>query len=67
MITNTKTDLFTDESRTSPNDPDNVTDGWVFIGDNCPVGMWRRQICWVVMISGGEIVGNKLTGPFRVT
>ena len=38
-----KTDFFTDESRASPNDTDDLTKGWVFNGDNYAIGIWRQQ------------------------
>ena len=65
MMTNTKTVLFTNELRASPNDPDGLTKGWVFNGDNCAMGIRRQQSGSVVMI-WGEMIGNQFTGPFYV-
>ena len=59
-----KTVLFTDESRASPNDPDGLTKGWVFHGDNWAMGIRRQQIGSVVMILGG-MIANKLAGLIR--
>ena len=62
---NTKTVLFIDESRASPNDPDGLTKGWVFNGDNCGMGIRRRESGSVVMIWGG-MIPSEVTGLFRV-
>ena len=58
MMTNMKTVLFTDESRTLPNDSAGLTKGWVFNGDNCAVGIRRQQSGSVVMIWGGMIANE---------
>ena len=57
--------LFTDESRTSPVDPDGLTKGWVFKDDNCAMGIPRQQSGSVVMIRSG-MIANEVTGLFRV-
>ena len=59
-----KTVLFTDESTASPNDNDGLTEGWVFNGDNCTMGIRRHQSGLVIIIWGG-IIGNELTSLFR--
>ena len=64
-MTNIKTVLFTDESRASPYDPDGLSKGWVFNGDNWAMGIPRQQSGSVVMI-WGRMIGNKLAGLFRV-
>ena len=43
MMTNMKAVLLTDESRALPNDPDCLTKGWIFNGDNCSVGISCQQ------------------------
>ena len=65
-MTNMKTVLFTDESKASPNDTDDLTKGWVFNSDNYAIGIRRQQSGSVVMIWGG-IIGNELTSLFRVS
>ena len=65
MMTNMKTVLFTDESRASPNNTDDLTKGWVFNGDNYAIGIRRQQSGSVVMTWGG-MIGNELISPFRV-
>ena len=65
MMTNTNTVLFTDESRASPNDTDDLTKGWVFNGDNYAIGIRRQQSGSVVMIWSG-MIRNELTSLFRV-
>ena len=57
--------LHTDESRASLNDPDGLTKGWIFNGDNCSVGIRRQQSDSVVMI-WGRMIRNELTDLFRV-
>ena len=64
-MTNMKTVLFTDESRASPNDPDGLTKGWAFNGDNWSMEIRRQQSCSVVVIWGG-MIGSKLAGLIRV-
>ena len=64
MMTNMKTVLFTDESRASPNNTDDLTKGWVFNGDNYAIGIRRQQSGSVVMNWGG-MIGNELTSLFR--
>ena len=49
-MTNMKTVLFTNESRASPDDADDLTKGWVFNGDNYAIGIRRQQSGSVVMI-----------------
>ena len=56
MMMNIKTALFTDKSRASPNDPDGLTEGWVFNGDSYAGGIRRQQNGSVVMILGGMMV-----------
>ena len=60
-----KTVLFIDESRTSINDTDVSTEGWVSNGDNYATGIRRQQSGSVVMI-WGKMIGNELTILFRV-
>ena len=52
MMTNIKAVPLTDESRALPNDPDGLTKGWIFNGDNCSVGILRQQGDSVVTIWG---------------
>ena len=66
MMTNMKTALFTDEFRASPDNPDGLTKGWVFYGDNFAVGIPRQQSGSVVMILGG-MNGNEVTGLCPLT
>ena len=63
MMMNMKTVLPTDESRASPDDPDGITKGWVFNGNNCAMGIQRQQGGSVVMIWGG-MIRNEVTDPF---
>ena len=60
MMTNMKTVLFTDESRSSPNDSDGLTKGWVFNDDNYTMGVRR-----LVTVIWGRMIGNELTTLFR--
>ena len=55
MMTNTKTVLFTDESRALPNDTDSLIKGWVFDDDNYSMGIRRHQSGLVIIIWGGII------------
>ena len=64
MMTNMKTVLFTDESRSSPNDTDGLTKGWVFKDDNYTMRIRRQQSGLVIMIWGG-MIENELTSLFR--
>ena len=64
MMTNMKTVLFTDESRTSPNDTDGLTKGLVFNDGNYDMGIRRQQSGLVIIIWGG-MIGNELTSLFR--
>ena len=58
MMTNMKTVFLTDESRVSLKDPDGLTKGRVFNGDNCAMGIRRQQSGSVVMIWGGMIANE---------
>ena len=60
MMTNMKTVLFTDESRSSPNDSNGLTKGWVFNDDNYTMGVRR-----LVTVIWGRMIGNELTTLFR--
>ena len=64
MMTNMKTVLFIDESRTAPSDTDVSTEGWVSNGDNYAMGIRRQQGGSVLMI-WGKMIGNELTILFR--
>ena len=64
MMTNMKTVLFTDESRASPDDTDDLTKGCVFNGDNYTMGIRRQQSGLEIIIWGG-MIGNELTSLFR--
>ena len=64
MMTNMKTVLFTDESRSSPNDTDGLTKGWVFKDDNYTMRIRRQQSGLVIIIWGG-MIENELTSLFR--
>ena len=64
MMTNMKTVLFTDESRSSPNDTDGLTKGWVFNDDNYTMRIRRQQSGLVIIIWGG-MIENELTSLFR--
>ena len=57
--------LLTDESRALPNDPDGLTKGWIFDGDNCSVGIACLQSNSSVGISGG-MIRNELSDLFYV-
>ena len=57
--------LLTDESRALPNDPDCLTKGWIFNGDNCSLGIPRQQSDSVVTI-WRKIIRNELTDLFPV-
>ena len=65
MMTNMKAVLLSDKSKALPNDPDGLTKGWIFNGDNCSVGIARQQSNLVVRIWGG-MIQNELTDLFRV-
>ena len=64
MMTNMKTVLFTDESRSSPNDTHSLTKGWVFKDDNYTMRIRRQQSGLVIIIWGG-MIENELTSLFR--
>ena len=57
--------LLTDESRALRDDPDGLTKGLIFNGDNCSEGIPRQQSDTVVRI-WGEMIRNELTDLFRV-
>ena len=56
--------IFTDESRASPNDTDNLTEGWVFNDDNYTMEIRRQQSGLMIIIWGG-MIGNELTSLIR--
>ena len=64
MMTNMKTVLFTDESRSSPNDTDGLIKGWVFKDDNYTMGIRRQQSGLVIIIWSG-MIRNELPSRFR--
>ena len=55
MMTNMKTVLFTDESRSLPNDLGGLAKGWLFNGDSCAMGIRHQQSGSVVIICGGMV------------
>ena len=57
--------ILTEESRALPNDPDGLTKGWIFDGDNCSVGIPRQQNDSVIRICR-EIIPNEPTDLFAV-